>query len=295
MDLQKKLQVSFKSNDFSLIFNRLQSIKLSDNAIGPKSVCIPCKRQRSAALRPPKKGRTACSFQPSEPESVQFLFRYRNTFVVFPTWSECLSEALYIRKGSESHAFRRFPPFTGPGPGYSGAVQPERQRLHPDPAVAVSGHCQRQHLPAAAHPAGPRLPDPGRPGSSLPHRPHGVPHWKHLSGRSQRLAGDLPPDARHRVGLPRDMPPRQPEKRGCLLPQKGGDPAAQPYRHGGGPQPAGLRHRRGQGSAGRLPVAPAQGPVLRRPVPADRAHHHRLPPPGRPAGRDPGQRLCLRV
>lgn len=57
----------------------------------------------------------------------------------------------------------------------------------------------------------------------------------------------------------------------------------------------GLRHRRGQGSAGRLPAAPAQGPVLRRPVPADRAHHHRLPPPGRPAGRDPGQRLCLRV
>ena len=41
--------------------------------------------------------------------------------------------------------------------------------------------------------------------------------------------------------------------------------------------------------------SPAQGPVLRRPVPADRAHHHRLPPPGRPAGRDPGQRLCLRV
>ena len=109
---------------------------------------------------------------------------------------------------------------------------------------------RRQHLSPAAHPAGPRLPDPGRPGSSLPHRPHGVPHWKHLSGRSQRPAGDLPPDARHRVGLPRDMPPRQPEKRGCLLPQKGGDPAAQPYRHGGGPQPAGLRHRRGQGSAG---------------------------------------------
>lgn len=25
--------------------------------------------------------------------------------------------------------------------------------------------------------------------------PHGVPHWKHLSGRSQRPAGDLPPDA----------------------------------------------------------------------------------------------------
>ena len=39
----------------------------------------------------------------------------------------------------------------------------------------------------------------------------------------------------YRVGLPRDLPPRQPEKRGCLLPQKGGDPAAQPYRHGGGP------------------------------------------------------------
>lgn len=38
-----------------------------------------------------------------------------------------------------------------------------------------------------------------------------------------------------------------------------------------------------------------KAPVLRRPVPADRAHHHRLPPPGRPAGRDPGQRLCLRV
>mgnify|MGYP000323237836 CR=1 FL=1 len=29
--------------------------------------------------------------------------------------------------------------------------------------------------------------------------------------------------------------------------------------------------------------------------PLTRAHHHRLPPPGRPAGRDPGQRLCLRV
>lgn len=43
---------------------------------------------------------------------------HRNTFVVFPTWSECLSEALYIRKGSESHAFRRCPPFPGPGPGY---------------------------------------------------------------------------------------------------------------------------------------------------------------------------------
>ena len=57
-------------NDVVPIFNRLQFIKLSDNAVvGPKSVCIPCKRQRSAALRLPKKGRTACSFQPSEPES----------------------------------------------------------------------------------------------------------------------------------------------------------------------------------------------------------------------------------
>ncbi len=132
-------------------------------------------RRRSGRRK--KGGRPAVFSRPNQ-KSVQFLFRYRNTFVVFPTWSECLSEALYIRKGSESHAFRRCPPFTGPRAGYSGAVQPERQRLHPDPAVAVSGHCQRQHLPAAAHPAGPRLPDPGRPGSSLPHRPHGVPHWK---------------------------------------------------------------------------------------------------------------------
>ena len=144
---------------------------------------------------------------------------HRSTFVVFPTWSECLSEALYIRKGSETHAFRRCPPFTGPGAGYSGAVQPERQRLHPDPAVAAAGHCQRQHLSPAAHPAGPRLPDPGRPGSSLPHRPHGVPHWEHLSGRSQRC-GRSTPDARHRVGLPRDMPPRQPEKRGMSITSK---------------------------------------------------------------------------
>ena len=57
-------------------------------------------------------------------------------------------------------------------------------------------------------------------------------------------------------------------------------PAAQPYRHGGGPQPAGLRHRRGQGSAGRLPAAPAEGPVLRRPVPSYGAHHHRFPAAG---------------
>lgn len=76
---RKKIQVLFKSNDVALIFNRLQFIKLSDNAVAdPKSVCIPCKRQRSAALRPPKKGRTACSFQPSEPERAQFLFGYQN-------------------------------------------------------------------------------------------------------------------------------------------------------------------------------------------------------------------------
>ena len=53
---RKKIQVPFKSNDIALIFNRFQFIKLSDNTVaGPKSVCIPCKRQRSAALRPPKK------------------------------------------------------------------------------------------------------------------------------------------------------------------------------------------------------------------------------------------------
>ena len=61
--IYRKKSKPFKSNDVALIFNRLQFIKLSDNAVaGPKSVCIPCKRQRSAALRPPKKGRTACNF-----------------------------------------------------------------------------------------------------------------------------------------------------------------------------------------------------------------------------------------
>ena len=99
-----------------------------------------------AALRPPKKGRTACSFSrpnqkahnfcsdigtqvPIQPDirtrpvlSGFLCGTHRSTFVVFPTWSECLSEALYIRKGSESHAFRRCPPFPGTRAGYPGAV-----------------------------------------------------------------------------------------------------------------------------------------------------------------------------
>lgn len=116
---RKKNQVPFKSNDVALIFNRLQFIKLSDNAVaGPKSVCIPCKRQRSAALRPPKKGRTACSFQPSEPESAQFSFRYRN---ISPNTARYpnTSGVFRIPVRNTSEHFRRFPdlvrmPLRGP-------------------------------------------------------------------------------------------------------------------------------------------------------------------------------------
>lgn len=116
---RKKIQVPFKSNDVTLIFNRLQFIKLSDNAVaGPKSVCIPCKRQRSAALRPPKKGRTACSFQPSEPESAQFLFRYRNTSFNTARYPNT-SGVFRIPVRNTSEHFRRFPdlvrmPLRGP-------------------------------------------------------------------------------------------------------------------------------------------------------------------------------------
>lgn len=116
---RKKIQVPFKSNDVTLIFNRLQFIKLSDNAVaGPKSVCIPCKRQRSAALRPPKKGRTACSFQPSEPESTQFLFRYRNTSFNIARYPNT-SGVFRIPVRNTSEHFRRFPdlvrmPLRGP-------------------------------------------------------------------------------------------------------------------------------------------------------------------------------------
>lgn len=116
---RKKIQVSFKSNDVALIFNRLQFIKLSDNAVaGPKSVCIPCKRQRSAALRPPKKGRTACSFQPSEPESAQFLFRYRNVSPNIARYPNT-SGVFRISVRNTSEHFRRFPdlvrmPLRGP-------------------------------------------------------------------------------------------------------------------------------------------------------------------------------------
>lgn len=115
----EKIQVPFKSNDVSIIFNRLQFIKLSDNAVaGPKSVCIPCKRQRSAALRPPKKGRTACSFQPSEPESAQFLFRYRNASPNTARYPNT-SGVFRIPVRNTSEHFRRFPdlvrmPLRGP-------------------------------------------------------------------------------------------------------------------------------------------------------------------------------------
>ena len=116
---RKKNQVPSKSNDVALIFNRLQFIKLSDNVVaGPKSVCIPCKRQRSAALRPPKKGRTACSFQPSEPESAQFLFRYRN---ISPNTARYpnTSGVFRIPVRNTSEHLRRFPdlvrmPLRGP-------------------------------------------------------------------------------------------------------------------------------------------------------------------------------------
>lgn len=116
---RKKIQVPFKSNDVVLIFNRLQFIKLSDNAVaGPKIVCIPCKRQRSAALRPPKKGRTACSFQPSEPESAQFLFRYRNVSSNIARYPNA-SGVFRIPVRNTSEHFRRFPdlvrmPLRGP-------------------------------------------------------------------------------------------------------------------------------------------------------------------------------------
>ena len=116
---RKKIQVPFKSNDVVLIFNRLQFIKLSDNAVaGPKIVCIPCKRQRSAALRPPKKGRTACSFQPSEPESAQFLFRYRNTSPNTARYPNT-SGVFRIPVRNTSEHLRRFPdlvrmPLRGP-------------------------------------------------------------------------------------------------------------------------------------------------------------------------------------
>lgn len=101
------------------IFNRLQFIKLSDNAVaGPKSVCIPCKRQRSAALRPPKKGRTTCSFQPSEPESAQFLFGYWNTSFNIARYPN-MSGVFRIPVRNTSEHLRRFPdlvrmPLRGP-------------------------------------------------------------------------------------------------------------------------------------------------------------------------------------
>lgn len=106
---RKKIQAPFKSNDVALISNRLQFIKLSDNAVaGPKIVCIPCKRQRSAALRPPKKGRTACSFQPSEPESAQFLFGYQNTSLNTARYTNT-SGVFRIPVRNTSEHFRRFP------------------------------------------------------------------------------------------------------------------------------------------------------------------------------------------
>ena len=116
---RKKSKSFSKGDDVALIFNRLQFIKLSDNAVaGPKIVCIPCKRQRSAALRPPKKGRTACSFQPSEPESTQFLFRYRNASSNTARYPNT-SGALRIPVRNTSEHLRRFPdlvrmPLRGP-------------------------------------------------------------------------------------------------------------------------------------------------------------------------------------
>ena len=63
MDLQKKLQVSFKSNDVSLIFNRFQSIKLSDNAIaGPKSVCMPVQKATIGGAPAAEKGADGLQF-----------------------------------------------------------------------------------------------------------------------------------------------------------------------------------------------------------------------------------------
>lgn len=116
---RKKSKSLSKSNDVALIFNRLQFIKLSDNAVaGPKSVCIPCKRQRSAALRPPKKVRTACSFQPSEPESAQFLFGYWNASFNTARYPNT-SGVFRIPVRNTSEHFRRFPdlvrmPLRGP-------------------------------------------------------------------------------------------------------------------------------------------------------------------------------------
>lgn len=113
---RKKIQAPFKSNDVALISNRLQFIKLSDNAVaGPKIVCIPCKRQRSAALRPPKKGRTACSFQPSEPESAQFFVQISERKSQYSPISEhvrCFQDSCAEHIGTLSS-------FSRPGPNAS--------------------------------------------------------------------------------------------------------------------------------------------------------------------------------
>ena len=68
--------------------------------------------------RPPKKGRTACSFQPSEPESAQFLFRYRNASPNIARYPNT-SGVFRIPVRNTSEHFRRFPdlvrmPLRGP-------------------------------------------------------------------------------------------------------------------------------------------------------------------------------------
>ena len=65
-----------------------------------------------------KKGRTACNFQPSEPESAQFLFRYRNTSFNTARYPNT-SGVLRIPVRNTSEHFRRFPdlvrmPLRGP-------------------------------------------------------------------------------------------------------------------------------------------------------------------------------------
>lgn len=112
----KSLSKATILRSFLIVFNLLSCPTMPSQA--PKSVCIPCKRQRSAALRPPKKGRTACNFQLSEPESTQFLFRYRNTSFNTARYPNT-SGVFRIPVRNTSEHFRRFPdlvrmPLRGP-------------------------------------------------------------------------------------------------------------------------------------------------------------------------------------
>lgn len=101
---------------FLIVCNLLSCPTMPSQA--PKSSASRAKgndRRRSGRR---KKGRTACSFQPSEPESAQFLFRYRNTSPNTARYPNT-SGVFRIPVRNTSEHFRRFPdlvrmPLRGP-------------------------------------------------------------------------------------------------------------------------------------------------------------------------------------